>query len=157
VVARREARHIRTDGVDDPRVILTVQTVESSDPAQIEREVRAGFPDGAAAILDFVSNGDTLKDFAALLAPGGTLVTTLHIADEAWFAARGLRAINFDMADTPECSPAGLDELTALVHARKLKIAIHDEIPLDEARRVLDESEQHALHGKYVLRPTALR
>jgi NADPH:quinone reductase-like Zn-dependent oxidoreductase len=57
------------------------------------------------------------------------------------------------MNQTPESSPAGLDELTGLVRDGKLRIDVRAERPLADARVILDKSERHELHGKYVLRP----
>jgi D-arabinose 1-dehydrogenase-like Zn-dependent alcohol dehydrogenase len=113
------------------------------------------FPDGVGAVLDFVSDGETLKRFAPLVVRGGTLVTTIHVADEAWFAAQQRRAVNLVMNQTPESSAAGLDELTDLVRRGELVVAVAGERPLEDARHVLDESERHTLHGKFVLRPTS--
>jgi D-arabinose 1-dehydrogenase-like Zn-dependent alcohol dehydrogenase len=139
------------------RAFAPQQTIASSVAGEIIRGVSDAFPDGVEAVLDFVSDGETLKALASMLSQDGTIVTTTHVADDGWFAARGLHAVNFVLANAPECSPAGLDELTALLAAGKLHIAIRDECPLDEAQRVLDQSEQHALRGKHVIRPTALR
>jgi NADPH2:quinone reductase len=133
------------------------QTIESTDRDEIVRAVKAAVPGGVGALIDLVSDAETLKTFATVLARLGTLVTTINAVDERWFRARDIRALNLVVAQTPESTPAGLDELTRLVEHGKLKIEVSGERLLDQARALLDEGEKHALRGKFVLRPTAIK
>ena len=127
----------------------TVVTV-GTNPAT---DVAVAHEDPFEAILDLVSNADQLKALAPLLARGGTILTTIHVADEAWFAQRGIRAINMVVAETPQSSPEALDEVAALVRSGSLTVEIGSERPLDDANAVLDGIKAGEIHGKVILRP----
>ena len=104
------------------------------------------------AVLDLVSDGETLQKNLVLYAKGGKLVTTIHVADEKWFGAHDIEAINVVMNETPASSPQGLDTIAAAVLAGDLVVPIAGERELTEAASVLDGIEAHELSGKYVLR-----
>jgi NADPH2:quinone reductase len=104
------------------------------------------------AVLDVVSDADALKANAALVRPGGKLVTTVHDADETWFAERGITATNVVMNKTPQSSQRGLDELARLVTSGVVSIDAPTERPLRDAGVVLDGLKAHQLAGKFVLR-----
>jgi NADPH:quinone reductase-like Zn-dependent oxidoreductase len=127
--------------------------IESTDAGAIVDAVKSAAADGVSAIIDMVSDGATLKTFGSLLSPGGTIVTTIHVADEAWFREQGAHAVNLVMSATPESSPAALDELTARVATGELRVSVSEERPLGDARAILDGCESHELHGKFVLLP----
>jgi NADPH:quinone reductase-like Zn-dependent oxidoreductase len=99
-------------------------------------------------VLDLVSDGETLKKHASLVKQGGTLVTTIHVADVQWFAQQGMQAVNIDMAATPQSSPEGLDQLAQMVAGGTLTVIIATEKPLEEAPQVLDEVKSGRLQGK---------
>jgi NADPH:quinone reductase-like Zn-dependent oxidoreductase len=130
--------------------VKTVVTVDGDDLLAAIREVHAEPFD---AVLDLVSDAAALKRNAPLIKPGGTLVTTIHDADEAWFGKRDVRAININMAATPQSSPEGLDELARLLEDGRLVITIASERPLEEANAVLDGIKSGSIHGKVILRP----
>ena len=132
---------------------LGVNTVIVAKGDDVLSAVRAAHPEPFDAVLDMVSDGNALKRNAPLMKPGGTLVTTIHVADEAWFEQLGIRAINISMAATPQSSPAGLDELARLVEDGRLIVKIGSERPLDEANTVLDGIKSGSIHGKVILRP----
>jgi NADPH:quinone reductase-like Zn-dependent oxidoreductase len=104
------------------------------------------------AVLDLISDGETLKKNAPLLKKDGLLVTTIHVADVDWFRAHGVTAINIGLAETPESSPQGLDELAQLVAERKLAVEVAGEKPLSDAAAVLDAVKAGKLSGKIVLK-----
>jgi NADPH:quinone reductase-like Zn-dependent oxidoreductase len=105
------------------------------------------------AILDVVSDAETLKHNAPLVKQGGIVVTTVHVADEAWFRERGVRAINIVMNQTPQSSPAGLDQLAAMVADGRLVVEVASERPLSDANAVLDGLKSGHISGKVVLLP----
>jgi NADPH:quinone reductase-like Zn-dependent oxidoreductase len=105
------------------------------------------------AVLDLVSSGDELKRNAPLIKQGGVLVTTLHVADEMWFHEQSIRAINITMAETPQSSAAGLDEIARMVADGTLVVEIASERPLADANAVLDGIKSGAIAGKVILRP----
>ena len=137
------ADHARSLGADE--VIDTA----SADPVAV---VNAGHAGGIDAVLDLVSTDkDANAKFADVLRPGGKLVTTNHVADEALFAQRGLVAVNVVMNQTPQSSPEGLTQLARLVADGKLKVIIAGERPLADGPSVLDDGKAGKLHGKIVL------
>ena len=115
--------------------------------------VRSVHADPFEAVLDLVSDRDTLKRNAPLVEGGGILVTTIHTADEAWFRARDIRAVNIVMNETPQSSPAGLDEVARMVADGTLVVTVASERPLSEVNAVLDGIKSGAIAGKVILRP----
>jgi len=106
------------------------------------------------AVLDLVSDGETLKRYNTVLRPGGFLVTTIHDADVEWFAARDRVASNIAMAQTPQSSPRGLATVAQLVGDGIVKVE-YSERPLDEAPQILDDLSAGRSGGKIVLRATS--
>ena len=133
----------------------------ASDVADYDREdvveaVKAWYPEGVDGILDLVSkDAEAVAKFAALLAPGGKLVSTNHAADEAWFAERGHSALNLSLFDTPQSSPESLAELAAMVVAGTIAVFVERHAPLAQAADVLEQSKTGKLGGKAVLTVTA--
>jgi NADPH:quinone reductase-like Zn-dependent oxidoreductase len=106
------------------------------------------------AVLDLVSDGETLKRYNTMLRPGGFLVTTIHDADVEWFAARDRVASNITMAQTPQSSPRGLASVAQMVGDGTVKVE-YSERPLDEAPQILDDLSAGRSGGKIVLRATS--
>ncbi len=104
-------------------------------------------------MLDLVSDGETLKKNAEILKPGGKLVTTVHVADEAWFTERGFKAYNIVMNQTPQSSPDGLETVARMVLDGTLTVRIAQTSPLAEAPDVLDAVQAGKVHGKAILSP----
>ena len=104
------------------------------------------------ALLDVVSDGEKLKANSKLVRPGGRLVTTVHVADVPWFAAREITATNITMSETPQSSPQGLDELARLALDGKLVLDIAGELKLSDAGSALDELKAGNVNGKLLLR-----
>jgi NADPH:quinone reductase-like Zn-dependent oxidoreductase len=123
---------------------------EAGDPFD---QVKEAQPGGIDAVLDLVSDGETLKKNAAILKPGGKLITTVHVADEAWFTARGLKAYNIVMNQTPQSSPEGLETVARLVLDGTLTVRIAQTSPLAEGAAVLDGVKAGRIHGKAILHP----
>lgn len=136
---------------DDARKLGAAEVVAAR--GDVVAAVRGVHPQPFEAVLDLVSDGEALKEQAPLVKAGGTLVTTIHDADEAWFAKRGVRAINIIMNETPQSSPAGLDELARLVLEGTLTVRIASERPLADANAVLDGIKAGRIAGKVILRP----
>ena len=132
------------------RALGADETVAGDDVAA---QVQRAHPDGIDAVLDLVHDQNGTQALAAVVKPGGALVSTIHGADEAWFAQRDVKATNVVVNQTPQWSPAGLSELAGLVAAGKLEVPVALEAPLAEAAQVLEKSENGSLGGKAVLRP----
>ena len=126
------------------------EVIESSD--DLVRAVSERHPEPFEAVLDLVNDGETLKKNAPLLIKGGKLVTTIHVADEAWFREHDIVATNVVMYQTPQSTPQGLDELARMVVDRTLSVEVTTQKPLDQAVEVLDEVKAGKMQGKVVLR-----
>jgi len=138
-----DANEVRALGVDE------VIDATAEDPfAQVKR----AHPDGIDAVLDLVSDAEAVKKNADVLVAGGRLVTTIHVADEAWFTARGLRAYNIVMNRTPQSSPDGLETVARLVLDGTLTVRIAQVAPLADAPQVLEAVKAGKVRGKALLR-----
>jgi NADPH:quinone reductase-like Zn-dependent oxidoreductase len=138
VVKAGQADAVRQFGADE-----TTESIEALLGA-----IGAGTAKPFDAVLDLVSDGETLKKQASLVKQGGTLVTTIHVADEKWFAQRSIQAVNIDLAATPQSSPEGLNQLARMVANRTLTVAVAAEKPLEQAPQVLDDVKSGRLQGK---------
>ena len=132
------------------RAGATTVVAMTSDP---KTAIAVAHEDPFDAVLDLVSDGDALKAFAPLVKRGGLLVTTIHVADEPWFEQHGILAINIVLDQTPQSSPASLDEVAGMVRAGSLVVTVGSERPLDDANAVLDGIKSGDIQGKVILRP----
>ncbi len=137
---------VRPGQADPVRRFGADETTESIDA--LLGTIGAGAAKPFDAVLDLVSDRETLKAHASLVKQGGTLVTTIHVADERWFAQHGIEALNIDMAATPQSSPESLSQLARMVANKTLTVVVAAEKPLEEAAQVLDEVKGGRLHGK---------
>jgi NADPH2:quinone reductase len=106
------------------------------------------------AVIDLVSTADALKELAPLLKGDGVILTTIHVADEAWFRERSLRAINITLAKTPQSSPVALAAMARRVADGSLVLSPPTERSLDDANAVLDGIKTGTISGKVILRPS---
>ncbi len=123
------------------------------DREDVVPAIEALAPGGVDAVLDLTSDADTLKTFTAVLKPGAKIVSTIHVADEAWFTARGFGASNIALPDTPQASPESLEQLAALVSSGSISVKLERTAPLADAASVLEASKAGTLGGKAVLVP----
>jgi NADPH:quinone reductase-like Zn-dependent oxidoreductase len=141
---------VRPGQAADARAFGADTVVESAE--DFLEAVRATDEKPFEAVLDLVSDGESLKRHLPLYAQHAKLVTTIHVADEGWFREQGIDAINIVMNETDASSPRGLNTLAELVLAGDLRIPIAEERALPEAGTVLDQIEAGKLGGKIVLR-----
>jgi NADPH:quinone reductase-like Zn-dependent oxidoreductase len=88
--------------------------------------------------------GDVLERAAALIAPGGRLVS---VAEEPP-ATEGVEAVYFVV----EPNRAQLEEITKLIEAGNLRPAIDSIYSLEQARDAFERTNARGKHGKVVLR-----
>ena len=139
-------------GQEDEARSYGAQTVVTSTGNVIDT-IASAHPDPFDAVFDMISDAGALKQAAALVKPGGAILTTIHVADEAWFAARNIRAINIAMQQTPQSSPQGLTTIANMVADGSLDVKAPEERPLAEANAVLDDLKAGKISGKVILRP----
>ena len=109
--------------------------------------VQAAHPQGIDAVIDVISDRTTLPHIAETLHAGGQLATTIHSADEAALAARGIRATNVDVFGTT----GGLDEVTRFIDAGGVTVPLARTFPLDAAADALAAMRAGHRRGKLVL------
>lgn len=126
------------------------ENVISYDRQDITEAVRSACPNGVDAVLDLVSDAESIKKIATIVRPGGKLISTVGAVDEAWFAHNNRWAKNIVLSETPQCSPDGLEELARLVKENVLQIPVVEK-PLAEAEDILAQSKAGEITGKVVL------
>jgi Zinc-binding dehydrogenase len=94
---------------------LGAKEVYDSRGAGVIDALRAAHPDGVDAILDLVSGPETIPRDAEVIRPGGRLVSTIHAADEGWFAQRQITAYNHASSANPLISPEGLTTVAQML------------------------------------------
>lgn len=134
--------YARSLGIDD--VILY-------DRENVVDSLARRYPNGVDALLDVVSDADTLKRIGAAVRKGGTVVSTIYVADVAWFASRGVTAIDIVLNQTPESSHHGLRELVKLVEDGSVRVNISEEYALSDAAVALQRGKSGNADGKIVL------
>jgi NADPH2:quinone reductase len=112
----------------------------------------ASHPEGVDAVLDLVNGSDAIRSDADILKPGGSLVSTLHAADEDWFAKRHITAHNISSTTNPLSSPQGLSDVAGMLTDGTITARITSTIELDAAGQLLDKLRKTGLRGKAVIR-----
>jgi NADPH:quinone reductase-like Zn-dependent oxidoreductase len=98
-------------------------------------------------VIDVISDRTALPHIAETLRAGGRLATTIRSADEATFAARGIRATNVNVLGTT----GGLDDITRFIDAGGVAVPLARTLPLEAAVEVLAAMHAGHLRGKLVL------
>jgi NADPH:quinone reductase len=153
-IARHLGAHVIAtvrSGADEARRLGADEVFETG-AGDVVAAIRTAYPDGVDAVLDNVSGADVIRRDAELLRPGGRLVSTVHAAEESWFAEHQITAQNISGPTNPLASPAGLTELARLVEDGTVHARVRTVVPLEDALDVLDRLHQGGLHGKALIR-----
>ncbi|HET7016856.1 MAG TPA: zinc-binding dehydrogenase [Streptosporangiaceae bacterium] len=153
-IAKHRGAHVIAtvrSGADEARR-LGADEVYESGAGDVIAQIRFEYPQGVDAVMDNVSGQDTIRRDAELLRAGGRLVSTVHAADESWFAEHELIAQNINGPTNPLASPAGLSELARLVADGTVEARVREVVPLEDAMRVRDRLHQGGLSGKVLIR-----
>jgi NADPH:quinone reductase-like Zn-dependent oxidoreductase len=134
------ARRLGADEVYDTTTRHFVETLSASHP------------EGVDAVLDLVNGPHAIRGDAEILKPGGSLVSTLHAADEGWFAKRHIRAHNISSTTNPLSSPQGLRAVARMLADGTITARITSTVELDGADQLLDKLRKTGLRGKAVIR-----
>ena len=123
--------------------------------------LHAAHPEGVDAVLDLVNGSDAIGHDAEILKSGGSLVSTIHAADEKWFAERHITAHNVAsnavestpaMTANPSSSPQALTEIVDMLAAGTITARIRSTAALDGAAQMLEKLRDGGLRGKAVIR-----
>jgi NADPH:quinone reductase-like Zn-dependent oxidoreductase len=149
MAARRGARVIATARPDAEAYIRQLGAAEVIDYTRrdVVTTVKAAHPEGIDAVVDVISDRVTLLRMAETLRQGGRLATTVHSADEAALAARGICATNVDVFG----ATGGLDAVARLADAGGITVPLDHTFPLAEAAQALAAIQAGHVRGKIVL------
>ncbi|WP_199044054.1 NADP-dependent oxidoreductase [Glycomyces salinus] len=115
--------------------------------APTDEQVRTAHPDGLDAVIDLVSGPEQAEQVAALLKPGGVIVSSNTALDEAALREKGLRGRNM----YADANPSVLENLAEAVRAGDLKVRIDHRASLSRAVRALERIRAGESRGKTVL------
>ena len=95
-MARSRGAHViaTVRGDADEARRLGAEEVYDTKAVDVIDALHAAHPDGVDAVLDLVNGTDAIGRDAEILKSGGSLVSTIHAADEGWFAGRKITAHN---------------------------------------------------------------
>ena len=117
---------------------LGAEDVYDTNTADVIDALRKSYPDGVDAVLDLVNGPEAIRRDAEILKPGGTLVSTIFAADEAWFAKHNITAHNHASSNNPLLSPHGLREVARMLADGTITARIGSTTQLDNAGQILD-------------------
>ncbi len=113
--------------------------------------VRAAHPEGIDAIIDVASDRATLAWLAGTLRNDGRIASTVYAADEASFAARGIKATNVSLPDSGFETSSHLEDVARLVDAGEIVVVVQHTFPLEAAAQALEAAKFGTISGKIVL------
>ena len=150
LAARQGATVLATARMESRDYIRRLGATEVFDHTHgdLVASVMQAHPERIDAVVDMVSGQDALERLAMVLRPSGRLTTTVHSADEAAFAKRGIHATNVDVFGT---SGGGLDELNRLIEERHLEIPIESRFSLSDTTVALATVSSGHTRGKLIL------
>lgn len=149
LAARQGAKVLATARNDTRDYVRRLGAAEVFDHTvgDLVTSVMQAHPEGIDAVVDMVSRPDALERVSLVLRPGGRLATTVHSANEAAFAKRGIRATNVDVFGTS----SGLDELNRLIDEQALEIPIESRFALADTAAALAAISSGHTRGKIIL------
>jgi NADPH:quinone reductase-like Zn-dependent oxidoreductase len=139
-------------GDSDEARSLGAEEVYDTNAVDAIDALRVAHPDGVDAVLDLVSGPDAIRRDAEILKPGGSLVSTIFAADEAWFAQRQVTAQNSASSANPLISPHGLTTVARMLADGTITARIRSTVELGDAGQILEKLRTGGLRGKAVIR-----
>jgi NADPH2:quinone reductase len=153
-MARSRGAHViatvRGDAAEARR--LGAEEVYDTKAVDVVAALRESHPDGVDAVLDLVNGSDAIRLDAEILKSGGSLVSTIHAADEAWFAGRHIKAHNIAPISNPLESPQGLNQVARMLADGTITARIRSTVELNDAGQMLERLRNGGLSGKAVIR-----
>jgi len=153
-MARSRGAHViaTVRGDADEARSLGAEEVYDSNVVDVIAALHAAHPEGIDAVLDLVNGSDAIRRDAEILKSGGSLVSTIHTADVAWFAERHVTAHNIDGDTNPSLSPQGLNEVARMLAAGTITTRIRSTVELEGTAQILEKLRSGGLRGKAVIR-----
>lgn len=114
--------------------------------------IRQANPEGVDAVLDLVNGVDAIRRDAEILKAGGSVVSTIHAADERWFAERKITAHNIGPNNNPSSTLQGLNDIARMLVDGKITARVRSVVDLDHAGEVLEKLRKGGVRGKALIR-----
>ena len=131
---------------------LGAEEVYDTKTVDVIDALRKSHPEGVDAILDLVNGADAIRRDADILKSGGSLVSSIHVADVGWFAARKIAAYNVSPESNPSSSPQGLNDIARMLLAGTITARVRSTFELDAAGQMLEKLRTGGLRGKAGIR-----
>ena len=109
--------------------------------------VQMAHPGGIEAVIDVVSDRETLGRVSTLVNEGGRLASSVYAADGEELAKRGIVGTNVSM----QPGARRLGELSRMVDAGELAVRLDRTFPLESAPEALEQRRIGHVRGKIVL------
>ncbi len=152
-MARSRGAHViaTVRGDADEARRLGAEEVYDTKAVDVINALHAAHPEGVDAVLDLVNGKDAIGRDAEILRSGGSLVSTIHAADEGWFAGRKITAHNVGPNLNPSFSPQGLNHVARMLVDGTITARVRTTVELEEAGQVLKKLRSGGLSGKAVI------
>ena len=149
LAARRGARVIATARRANEEYARELGAAETIDHTRedLVGSVLVAHPGGIEAIVDVVSDCESLCRIAGLVKKGGSVASSLYAADDEGLAERSIKATNVGMQ--PDARRLAL--LSRLVDAGEISVSLESTFPLKKAHEALEENRKGHVRGKIVL------
>lgn len=131
---------------------LGAEEVHDTNTHDVIAALRAAHPEGVDAVLDLVNGKDTITRDAEILKSGGSLVSTVYAADEAWFAERKIKAHNIAGLTNPFATRQGLTQVARMLADGAISARISATVELEAAGQILEKLRKGGLRGKALIR-----
>jgi NADPH2:quinone reductase len=153
-MARSRGAHViaTVRGDADAARLLGAKEVYDTKTGDVISALHAAHPEGVDAVLDLVNGKDTIARDAEILKSGGSLVSTIYAADEAWFAERKIKAHNIAGLTNPFSTRQGLTQVARMLADGTITARISTTVELDAAGRILEKLRKGGLRGKALIR-----
>ena len=139
--------NVRTDDAQRMRGYGAKETIDRRAVA-LPAAVRQAHPDGVDVLIDLVDADATgFAALASLVRPGGTAMSTNHVADEAALRTSGVTGINFALPMSSEL----LKRLGQAVVDGRIVTPPITRISLEEAPAALNPAQARPARGKTVI------
>jgi NADPH:quinone reductase-like Zn-dependent oxidoreductase len=146
----KEYRVLVTAGAKDSARMRALGAAELYDyrTGDLAAAIRQAHPAGIDAALDLVSDAAALQRIAALVRPGGSLLSTIGAADSGALKQRGLQGGNFFL----KADASLLKRLIGFVESGELEVPVEATIGLEAVPAAIAAGRRGGARGKTVIR-----